>query len=297
MKTTIFTLIIAIGVAVLSLFQFDRYQKFTYATQSRLSELDKSVSLKSNDTHQEVEELKSQTHDLLLRIQHSSWKTSEIHYLITLATTRLDTLRDVPAAIRLLTAASDRLQTLNDPSLAALQQALNHDLSALKSVSTPDSAALWTTVGTVIADSTAFIPNHAKSTLKPTDKTTESTETTPPKSAWQEKLWQSLQEMKDLVKIRHYSKPVEPLLTETQQTMVKEILRSLLEQIRFSILENNQIIYEGALKDSLDWLNTYFDTTDSHVLAVQEKLTALQKISLNPSIPSLSVLESLDKLR
>jgi len=33
------------------------------------------------------------------------------------------------------------------------------------------------------------------------------------------------------------------------------------------------------------------------VLAVQEKLVALQKVALNPSIPSLSVLQSLDKLR
>jgi len=297
MKTTIFTLCIAIGVAVLSLFQFDRYQKFTYATESHLNELDKSVSLRSNDTHNEVEQLKKQTHDLLLRIQHSSWKTSEIHYLITLAATRLDTLRDVPAAIRLLNAANDRLQALNDPSLAVLQQALSRDLTALKNVSLPDSAVLWTKIGTVIADSTTFTPNHAKSTLQPMDETPESTETHTSQPGWQQKLWQSLKEMKDLVKIRHYSKPIEPLLTEAQQTMVKEILRSLLEQIRFSILENNQTIYDGALKDSIDWLNTYFDTTDGRVLSVQEKLVALQKVSLNPSIPSLSVLQSLDKLR
>jgi len=297
MKTTIFTLIIAIGVAVLSAFQFDRYQKFTYSTQAQFNELQKSLQATLQDEQLKLDEVKGQTHDLLLRIEQTPWKMAEIHYLITLAATRLNTLCDIPAAIRLLSAANMRLQDLNDPALSTLQQAVTRDLTALKNISMPDSSNLWIKINNLMKDTKSLTPRHTQRSLAPEPQAATPINNTEIISPWKQKLQESLKEIKELVKVRHYTKPVEPLLTETQQTMVKEILRALLEQIRLAMLEKDQTTYNNTIAESLDWLNTYFDTTDKAVLAAQEKLNNLKTTILNPDIPALSALASLDKLR
>jgi uroporphyrin-3 C-methyltransferase len=297
MKTTIFTLIITIGVAILSVFQFDRYQKFTYSTQAQFNELQKNLQATLHDEHLKIDEVKEQTHDLLLRIEQTPWKMAEIHYLITLAATRLNTLHDIPAAIRLLSAANIRLQDLNDPVLYVLQQAVSRDLAALEKVALPDSSALWIKINDIMKDTKSLTPRHIQRGLAPDTQTTTSINNKEITSPWKQKLQESLKEIKELVKVRHYTKPVEPLLTKTQQMMVQEILRALLEQIRLAMLEKDQTIYNNAIVESLDWLNTYFDTTDTAVLAAQEKLTHLKVMILNPDIPALSALAPLDKLR
>jgi uroporphyrin-3 C-methyltransferase len=286
-KTTIFALIIAISVAVLSLFQFDRYQKFTYKTQTDIAHLEKKVDQTLSEIQTTVSKIKNQTQDLLTRSQQSTAKVSEAEYLSSLANTRLQTTRDVGSAIVLLKTALDRVSTLTDPSFMPLQEALQADLSHLKAVPEPNLPSLWLEVSSIIQKTEPLSPRSMANDLKQKDDKTQPKNTNS-KDSWQQKLIQSLQEMKDLVKIRHYGKPIEPLLTETQQTIVKEILRSLLEQVRFSILATENALYQQSIRETKEWLTAYFDPTDPTVQAIQQQLTALGDINLTPELPILT---------
>jgi len=295
-KTTIFSLIIAIAVAVLSLFQFDRYQKFTYNTQSHFNELEKKVSTHLTDFTSDLSQLKEQEQDLLARTQHSSWKIAEAEYLVSLAATRLQTSRDVQSAIQLLTSAQEKIESLSDPNFLPIQEALSRDLTALKNVTLPNLEALWLSVSDMIAETDPLVPRNTTLEVQKKEQPANIPEPKEPDS-WQQKLLKTLDYLKDLVKIRHYAKPIEPLLTEAQQTMVKEILRSLLEQIRFSILATEQKLYQQALQETKQWLMTYFENENAIVTQVQQQLDSMQDIQLRPELPEITSVSQFNAIR
>lgn len=296
MKTTIFTLIIAVAVAILSLFQFDRYQKFTYNTQTEIANLEKKLNSSLAEIQKTVSKVKDQTQDLLTRSQQSTAKVSEAEYLVSLANTRLQTTRDVGSAMVLLKTAIDRVQALTDPSFLPLQDALQADLNHLKAVPEPNLPSLWLEVSDIIQKIEPLSPRSMASDLKSKEGSVPANNAAQ-KDSWQQKLVQSLQEIKDLVKIRHYAKPVEPLLTETQQTIVKEILRSLLEQVRFSILATENTLYQQSIHETKEWLAAYFDTTNPTIQTIQQELAALAEINLTPELPLLTSVSQFKTLR
>jgi uncharacterized protein HemX len=104
-------------------------------------------------------------------------------------------------------------------------------------------------------------------------------------------------DIKDLIKIRHYSKPVEPILIETEQAMIKENLRLLLEQIRFAILSNESKIYLQAIKETEQWLSKYFDDTTQAVKDIQGALATLSEVDLHSKLPTITSLEQFNTLR
>lgn len=287
MKISIFSLVIAISVAVLSLFQFDRYQKFSYQTEVRMANLEKKIQHNVTDIEKTISDLRNQTQYLLTQSQQSTAKVSEAQYLVSLAATRLQTTRDVGSAIVLLKTAIDRVQNLSDPSFIPLQESLQSDLKNLKAVPEPNLQGLWLQVSEIIQKVEPLSPRNTSLDLKQKESSP-SKEAISSKDSWQQKLIQSFQEIKDLVKIRHYSKPIEPLLTETQQTIVKEILRSLLEQVRFSILTTENTLYQQSIHETKEWLQVYFDRDNSIVKEAEQQLDGLAQINLTPELPILN---------
>ncbi|HXH54969.1 MAG TPA: uroporphyrinogen-III C-methyltransferase [Gammaproteobacteria bacterium] len=300
MKTAIFSLIIAVSVAVLSVLQFDRYQTFSNNTHANLTALENKMNLSLTGFKEELTKLKTSEEAILTRTQNPSFKTAELEYLIRLASTRLQTTRDVKAATELLTLAQTNIQSLNDVSLSPLSEALGKDLSALQKVSLPHVEDLWLKVSELI-DQTALISPQTITA------NTQSTETTPQlqgkqpttsrASLWKQRFFESLESIKDFVKIRHSAQRIEPLLSETQKNLIQENLRSLLEQIRLVILTTEDKIFQKALQDTQQWLSRYYDETDPLVKKIQNTLTELSAIQLRPTLPSITAPEFFNTLR
>ena len=79
--------------------------------------------------------------------------------------------------------------------------------------------------------------------------------------------------------------------------MVQMILRSLLEQIRFSILTTENSLYQQSIKETTDWLARYYETNSQTVKQIEESLTALKKINLRPELPNLTTPQQITALR
>lgn len=284
MKTAIFSLVIAISVAILSLFQFEKYQKFSLAAQLQMKKLDSEIKSDLQALHASVGTLKEQEQAILSRTQHSAWKIAETQYLVNLAQTRLSSMRDVKTAIALLTLAEQKVQKLNDPALSSLQESLIRDLAALKNIEPPNLEELWFQVSTLIEQSTQLplrgIPLQAQASIKSFEN--------PGNKTWKQTFIDSMKEMTELVKIRHYSKPLDPVLTEAQQAIIKENLRLLLEQIRFSILTTETAIYQQAIQDVEKWVKEYYDDSTNEVKNLLNSLSTLKGNNLRPELPEIT---------
>jgi uroporphyrin-3 C-methyltransferase len=299
-KIAIFSLIIAVSVAILSVLQFDRYQTFSNNTHANLTALENKMNLSLTGFKDELTKLKTSEAAILTRTQNPSFKTAELEYLIRLASTRLQTTRDVKAAIELLNLAQTNIQSLNDVSLSLLSEAIGKDLIALQKVSSPDVEDLWLKVSTLI-DQTALI---APQTITANTQSTEATPqpqgkqpTTTRASLWKQRFFESLESIKDFVKIRHSAQRIEPLLSETQKNLIQENLRSLLEQIRLVTLTTEDKIFQKALQDTQQWLSRYYDETDPVVKKMQNTVTELSTIQLRPTLPSITAPEFFNTLR
>ncbi len=293
MKTAIFSLVIAISVAILSLFQFEKYQKFALDSQLQFKKLDSEVKTELQSLHTVVTTLKEQEQAILNRTQHTPWKIAETQYLVNLAQTRLSVTHDVKTAIALLTLAEQKVQKLNDPTLATLHESLVKDLNTLKNISTPNLEELWLKVTTIIEQSGKLplrgIPAQTQAaSIKSFENSTG--------KSWKQTFLDSVKEITELVKIRHYSKPLDPVLSEAQQAIIKENLHLLLEQIRFSVLITETTIYQQAIKDAEKWLTEYYDDSQMEVKNILNSLATLKIINLRPELPMVTSVEQFNVL-
>ncbi len=297
MRTAIFSLVISICVALLSLLQFDRYQTFTNNTQSNITALENKINLTLTGFKNELAKLKDAEEAILTRTQNPTFKTAELEYLVRLANTRLEATRDVKATIALLTLAQAKIQTLNDASLSPLSEALDKDLFTLQHTTSPSLEDLWLKVSTIIDQTTKLSPQSMMPATQ-TELTKQNAENNSSvMSTWKRRFFESLEAIKDFIKIRRSTQTIEPMLTETQKGLIQENLRSLLEQIRLAILTTEDTIYQKAIKETQQWLSRYYGETDPTFQEIQNTLNALSGIQLHPVLPKITALEFFNTLR
>lgn len=299
MKTAIFSLVIAISVALLSVLQFDRYQTFISTTQAKLTASEHKTNLMLTGFKDELSKLKTAQESILTQTQNPSFKTAELEYLVRLANTRLHATRDIKATIELLTLAQTKTQGLNDLSLSPLSEAIGKDLNTLQNAALPNVEDLWLQVSTIIDQAATLSPQiitsntHQKEIIPQTQQPPNTTRL----NTWKQRLLESLETVKDFIKIRHSEKAIEPLLSETQKNLIQENFRSLLEQVRLAILTANDKIYQKTLQDTQEWLSRYYEDKNPIVIEIQNALTRLSEIQLRPEVPSITALEFFNTLR
>lgn len=315
MKIAIASLIIALSVAILSLFQFEKYQilntrverVLAKARDTQKTTLDLDIE-KNLATFKESENNKfmlmdqklqalNETVNKLNTVQETKtipiWQATEAYHFIKLANLRLQTTEDITGALILLKNANLTLQNLNDPSFAPIHELLNQDIAQLESTTPTDLNGLWLNVGEMMQEiqSLPTIGIRTPETMANSSflKETEKTEETN-KSSWKNSLAKSWQEMKELVKIQRHTKPIEPILSTEEQLLAHQHLSLMLEQIRWSILNQDETIYHHSIQDAQNFLNTYFETKEQIVQQFLNKLNTLNQVTLKTPIPNLDPL-------
>jgi uroporphyrin-III C-methyltransferase len=306
MKTAIFSLIIALSVAGLSLLQFEKYQKLSQTTQSSLTQLGKKLDSNLGDFNTELQKIKTQEQALLSHTISPSFQVAELEYLLLLANTRLETHRDLPGSIQLLKKAQEKIIALNDPHLYPIQEALVLDLATLQSVSLLSTEELWLRITMLIEQLSNLAPRKTAEILTHSESSKETSPTTASLSAktfssllstWKKNFFDTLKFLQDLVKIRHTPEPIEGVLSQSQQALVQENLRLLLEQLRVSVLNSQEKIYRAALQEAQKNLIRYYQVSDPKVQEMQYNLQELANISLHSDLPRITALELLKTLR
>ncbi len=298
MKFTWLSFLLALCAVLFSLFQFGQTRDALQSSQQNLLQVEEGLNSKIEDLQKQRP---MQTSQILQ--QAPSRPTSpeldnlshfEIATLIQLAATQLHTTQDLPATLPLLTTAQSKIQALHDPQLEPLNRALQDDLQALAAVQPSNPQRTWQTITTLIDETQDLLPRHRGSSLEPAAQHYPATASS---TTWQTFFYQFLQTFKDLIKIQRHTKPVEPLLSDTEQRLVQQQLRLFLEQLRLTTMMRNESLYTRLIQDTQQWLDNYYDGKDPRVLSLQQSLNTLKTVSLENTYPPLTSLHQLSLLR
>lgn len=301
MKTAAISLVISVTILILSLFQFSRYQTFTHNTSIHIQQIDAAFNKKIESLNQQIADLEKQERSLAQQVQMSTLRVNEAESLVFLARSRLQTDQNANVAIVLLKAALEKIGIIQDPHLLPLKQALTNDIAALQNVSFLNVEECWLRVSALLEEASHLHPRN----FIPVDQSLETSSQSQsvgspiskPEHSWKEILQTTLNSIKDLIKIRRSSQPIEPVLSEVQQACANTTLRILLEQARASVLLREEKIFQETLKNALQWLTQYYDHSLPQVASLQSALASLQTVHFHTELPMMTSVQQFESLR
>ncbi len=215
----------------------------------------------------------------------------EAGYLIRLAHLHLTMDKNIHLGIKLLKLAAEQLDTVTTPAATRLKVAIAHDVATLSAVPQINTINLLTQLDR-LSDEIAKLPTQSQ--MSP-QSTTSPSPTTPPQHWWG-KVKHNLGALKQLFIIRHFDKPIAPLLMPQQVIFLKDNIRLKISQAQWAVLHRSTKLYRQSLNLAVQWLNQY-DQNQPATEQIIKKLQALAIINITPDIPtslkSLQVLNSL----
>jgi len=211
-----------------------------------------------------------------------NWARIEALYLLRLADDQLKLAQDVPTAIAALESAKTRLDSTRDNALDDVRAQLAVDLQALHNVPQPDlkqiyqqlaqaeeQGAALKVAGWVVNDRNAQGSDEMQAGIN--------------------RAWTMIKRsVAQLIVVRRTGADAADLITSDEQTLRRRHLQLLLLTARQAAQMRDAKSYRDALQDSLRWLNSAFDMSDSQVQGLHDELEALAKQDIAPPLPDIS---------
>ena len=296
MKISIFSLIISVTVAILSLLQFERYQSLEKMTESHIQTLSDTLNTQMQNLQQDVSKI-AKTEQQLIQHQPAVLSTlAEVRHLTTMAAVQLQATGDIDTSVKLLKLAEAKLEHDTNDKIIQLRQTLTDERTTLQAIHQTDLTELWRKIALLINTVPELPTKGIRNEKQPTPiETSTETHLTQSESNWKQSLINSWQEIKSLVKIRHHSKPIEPILSEQDAQLIKQNMMLLLQQLQLAVLQKNQTLYNNILEETKKSLDSHFETSNLKVIEMQKTLNYLETLSLKPTLPTLQL--SLDQLQ
>ena len=212
------------------------------------------------------------------------WLLAEAAYLVRLANQRLQVERSIENPLAILQNVDNIFIQLNDAELLAVRNALAVDIAALRMTERVDRDGIYLELQAISA---------ALETLTVLEPTADSE--VPQRSNSAERGPATLAEIFErlatkfagLIIVQKRQQPIEPLLTQAEQTMVRQNLYLLLQQAQSALLREEQLIYSSSLDKTETLLRRYFQLNNESE-ALVGRLQALSKRAVSQSLPDIS---------
>lgn len=301
--------LIALGLSGAVYYQFDKIRKSPDEVNPAITQLDSKLGglvkalsdakQENQKLHQELEVVKQQllVLDNNLRslntqegADNNDWQLAEVEHLIIVAIHRLQLESDISMAMAALQAADDRLRDNADPRLLVVRQRLAKDMNTLKAVNKVDITGLVLFLSDLVGRVTELPLQKVKVVGSGEAETVEVKD-----SKWQQLKSSIWQELKGLVLISKRGKETLATLMPEQQYFLYQNLRLQLESARYAVLRRDTDNLLVSIDIITEWLNRYFDSSDSGVANILDSLSQMKSLDLNPVLPDIS--SSLETLR
>ena len=212
-------------------------------------------------------------------LQASKTQNSELLYLVHLANMQLVMGRDPVAAIKTLQFAQAQVS----PMQISIANALNTDIAQLQSVVSVDKNTIFEDIATLAQSiqTLSAIPS------KPVSNVENSPITNNDNKTWRERVVDHLKQIKSLFIIRQVKQPITPLLDAQLEFSIKQNMFLQLSLAQWALIHHNGKVYQSALQAVSQNLSQYFVLTNE-TKPILDKMTALQKLQINPALPSLN---------
>ncbi len=282
--------LVSLTACVTLFFGWQQFQKLTDEFSKTKSKFNTSLEKTQQFTVTEMlvlEQKISQIEKIAQRNSKSpvtSYFLLEAEYLTEQALLSLNFGRDVPAAITLLQAADQRIQSSRDVSLRKIRLALADKIAALQAVPAVDTEGLLARLH-ALQEQTKQLPLFAVPKAEPTATKSATLLTT--EKDWRKALQDSWTALQKVVIIRHRDQPIVPLLPPYQESYLRQNLHLLLQQAQWAILHNQSNIYRTSLDQASQWVQHYFANNETSTQAMLAALTELKKINIRPELPDL----------
>ena len=301
--------LVAVGANYYLLTQLQLQQAQTLAIDSRLKQslVGPTERLNALEQQQKIDSQTSQQVSRLLAEQAllqervstlaqrspQHWMAAEAEYLVRMAGRKLWLEKDPQTAAGLLTAADERIESMQDPALLPLRKALARDINHVNAIKASDIAGTIFSLDTVIGKLDKLSLNRSRAAK---DKDVSQQQMTNSIEDWQSNLaktWQALTE--DFITIRKRTTDIAPLLSPEQQWYLVENIQNKLLQAQLALYRYDQINYRQSISMARKWIFQYFDLNDPVTEETLAALDALATLQLNTV--SLSKFESTEKLK
>ncbi|AKH21055.1 uroporphyrinogen-III C-methyltransferase [Sedimenticola thiotaurini] len=237
---------------------------------------------------QQASEMQNSLETIYSRVGRSSnaWMAAEAEYLMRVANHRLRLAGDVNTAIRALEAADGRLRDSGDPGWIEVREQLAKEIATLKTVGQLDRVGLSARLNG-LKDQIQALKLVGLSYSPPQPAPNESQDADRERSV-ESLLKDGWEGFKSIMVIRHRDKPVSAMLPPEQQFFVYQNLQLQLEAARLALLKGDTQLYGSSLAQAASWVGEFFDPDATATQAVQQEISALQAVDINPQLPDIS---------
>jgi uroporphyrin-3 C-methyltransferase len=212
------------------------------------------------------------------------WLLAEAAYLVRLANQRLQVERGVDNPLAILETVDDIFVQLNDPELLAVRSAVAVDIAALRMTEKVDREGIYLEVQAISSalETLSILEPHTYPEIAQSDQGTEQAP-----SSLAETFERFSDKLGKLIVLQKRQQPIEPLLSQAEQTMVRQNLYLLLEQAQSALLREEQSIFNNSLNKAEILLRRYFQL-NSESQALITGLQALADKSVVQDLPDIS---------
>lgn len=247
------------------------------ATERSVKVQQQTVTSALNDTQtqllQQVEQqlMRSQQVELTLNPQ-------EVASLVRMAEFKAYSERQYQAAIGILQKLDGLLAAHSGTQ--AVREAIHKDIQTLNGISRVPSEEIYLTLHGLIGQVDGLPLNMVQ--LSEIISESKQEQLSQDVSDWRANLARSWQQLTDsFITIRERSAPIEPLLDEREQSLVRLQLSFFLAQAQNALMSEQKEVFSAAIASAQKILASYFKQDETTVSAMQQQLSLLADMPLN----------------
>ncbi|MDO9163238.1 MAG: uroporphyrinogen-III C-methyltransferase [Methylococcaceae bacterium] len=300
--------------------QISGYQSQLAAIQSQLATLEADSAGKNehfnktladfSQLHSEkLDSARKELSDSISQVQRQlgktrgDWLIADAEYLLTVANQRLYLSGDISTTRAALEAADQRLRESGDAGGFKVREQIAKEIAALSNITVIDTVGIYGTIQSLedrVNGLVLFLPYSGRALTEPT-AATEAAKKEPAADKETSGLVDSaLEQLEDIVTIRHTEQPIKEILTPQQAEFIREQLRVKLEMVKLALVQQNQALYQAGLADAKKWAEHNF-ATNADTSAFIAELDRLNTVNMHNQYPdislSLKLLKDITKLR
>ena len=215
---------------------------------------------------------------------------AEVEQILMIGSQQLTLAGNVKAALIALDSADNRLQRTDSAQFTAIRRAIRRDIDRLKALPYVDVEGMSLRLDTLAQE----VPSL---TLAMEERPTE--EQAPaagPGQNWAARLAsEAWHEVQNAIRIERVDRQDVPLLSPSQAFFLREALRLRLISARVSLLAHEEESFKADTRQSMQWLQQYFNNKDRKVTQALATLRQISAGDINIDVPDIS--GSLDSVR
>ena len=226
----------------------------------------------------------------------TQWTLNEVEQILMIGERQVALERNPTRAVTAFRTADQRLQSLTDPKVATLRDAVRADLAALEQVAPPaidevikalarlETQSLQLPSGPRIAASEKSA-NNASALLSNVESPAPESKPLQAVRGLAEATWDAV---RGQVVSRQDGKVVPVTLTADQAFVVHQNLRLKLESARLAALRADNVTFHASLSDAAQWVGDFFRPDANETRQFLDGVKQLTMINLNVPTPDVS---------